>query len=142
MRALEEPLARERSTLLQNTPLAALAALAVVEAVALVALPAPAVRIIGLAVAHGALLGTALAWTAVSVPRDRWAPLEAALVLGAAAGCAGLHPLGPLAYLAVPAGVAWRRRGWLGRHGPSAAPAEPRPSSPRHPRRHREVSQR
>ena len=117
MRALEEPLARERSTLLQNTPLAALAALAVVEAVALVALPAPAVRIIGLAVAHGALLGTALAWTAVSVPRDRWAPLEAALVLGAAAGCAGLHPLGPLAYLAVPAWVAWRRRAWLGGRG-------------------------
>jgi membrane protease YdiL (CAAX protease family) len=117
MRALEEPIARQRTTLLQDTPLAALTALAIVEAVAVVALSEAAARVVGLAVAHGALLGTALAWTAGGARRDRWAPLEAAMVLGLSAGCASLHPAGALAYIAVPTWLAWRRRVWLGARG-------------------------
>jgi membrane protease YdiL (CAAX protease family) len=113
MHALEEPLAREQPGLLHGTPIAGLVGLAVVWAVAMVALPEAAARVVGLAVGHGALLGTAVAWT--SGPRGhRWAPLEAALVLGAAAAGAFLHPLGALAYVAVPAWLAWRRPAWLG----------------------------
>jgi hypothetical protein len=67
----------------------------------------------GLAAAHGALLGTALAWTATRAGRDRWAPLEAALLLGAAAACAFLLPGGALAYAVMPAWLGWRRRAWL-----------------------------
>jgi hypothetical protein len=114
MRALEEPLARTQPGLLHDTPVTALAALAAAWMVAVVALPEAAARVVGLATAHGALLGTALAWTAAGARRDRWAPLEAALVLGAAAACARLHPVGPLAYAAVPAWLAWRRAAWLG----------------------------
>ena len=114
MRALEEPLPREQPGLLHGTPLAALAMLAAALALAATALPAPATRVVGLAVGHGALLGTALAWTAAGGRRDRWSPLEAALVLGTAAGGASLHPLGALAYVTVPTWLVWRSAAWLG----------------------------
>ena len=94
MRALDEPLPRVRPGLLHGTPVAALVGLAAVWAMAIATLPEAAVRVAGLAVAHGALLGTALAWTSTGGRRDRWAPLEAGLVLGGAAGCASLHPWG------------------------------------------------
>jgi membrane protease YdiL (CAAX protease family) len=123
MRALEEPLGRVRPTLVQDTPLAALAALALVGGVALVAMSESVARIVGLAIAHGALLGTALTWTAGSGRRERWAPLEAALVLGAAAGCASLHPVGALGYAVVPVWLAFRRPAWLGARGPRTAMA-------------------
>jgi hypothetical protein len=113
MRALEEPLSREQPSLLQGTPLAALAGLAVAWALAVAALPDPAARVVGLAAAHGALLGTAVAWAGGQPGRDRWAPVEAALVLGAAAACATLHLLGALAYVLVPGWLAWRRAEWL-----------------------------
>jgi hypothetical protein len=124
MRALEEPLARDEPGLLRATPVGALGVLAALCTLAFVALPAPAARVVGLAVAHGALLGTALSWTAASgTRRERWAPLEAAVVLGAAAACARLHPLGALAYVAVPAWLAWRRVPWLGARMWRPAPA-------------------
>jgi hypothetical protein len=78
----------------------------------LAALPPPSARIAGLAAAHGALLGTALAWTATD-QRGRWAPLEAALLLGIATVCARSLPGGAVAYLALPAWVAYRRPAWL-----------------------------
>jgi len=114
MRALQAPVPHERPSLLAGTPAAALALLATAWVAATVVLPEPVARIVGLAVAHGALLGTALAWTSAGSRRDRWAPLEAALVLGAATTCARVHPAGVLAYLAVPAWLAWRRADWLG----------------------------
>jgi len=114
MRALEEPLPRERPGLLAGTPVAALALLASAWVVAYVALAEPVARIVGLAVAHGALLGTALAWTSAGAPRDRWAPLEAAVVLGAAAAGSHVHPVGALAYVAVPVWLTARRSVWLG----------------------------
>src|SRR4029079_17085360 len=136
MRALEEPLGRMRPTLVQDTPLAALAALAIVGGVAFVTMSESVARIVGLAIAHGALLGTALTWTAGSGRRERWAPLEGALVLGAAgarleaarvlgaaAGCASLHPVGALGYAVVPVWLAFRRPAWLGARGPRTAMA-------------------
>jgi hypothetical protein len=123
MRALEEPLPREQPGLLHSTPVAALATLAAAWALAFAALPEPATRVVGLAVAHGALLGTALAWTAAGAGRARWSPLEAALVLGAAAAGAALHPLGALAYAAVPAWLVWRHAAWLGARAWRPVPA-------------------
>ncbi len=123
MRALEEPLAREQPGLFHGTPVPALATLAAAWAVAAAALPETAGRVVGLAAAHGALLGTALAWTAPGVRRDRWAPLEAALVLGAAAACARLHPLGVLAWAVAPAWVVWRRPARLGAQAWQPGPA-------------------
>jgi hypothetical protein len=114
MRALEALLPRERPGLLSGTPVPALTLLALAWLVARVALPEPTARIVGLAVAHGALLGTAVAWTSAGGPRDRWAPLEAALVLGVAAAGSHVHPIGTLAYLAVPAWLTTRRSVWLG----------------------------
>ena len=114
MRALEEPLPREQPGLLHGTPVAALAALAASWALALAVLPEPASRVVGLAVAHGALLGTALAWTAEPAQNGWWWPLEAAAVLGAAATCAAVHPVGALAYVAVPAWLVSRGATHLG----------------------------
>jgi hypothetical protein len=114
MRALEVPLPREPPNLLSGTPLPALALLATIWVAACIALPEPAARVVGLAVAHGALLGTALAWTSAGGTRDRWAPIEAALLLGAAAAGSHLHPVGTLAYLAVPVWLGARRAVWLG----------------------------
>jgi hypothetical protein len=114
MRALEEPLVRERTGLLHGTPGPALAVLAAAWVIATAMLPEAAARVVGLAVAHGALLGTAVAWTVTGARGQRWAPVEAALVLGAAASCARLHPLGVLGWVGVPAWLAWRHRGQLG----------------------------
>src|SRR5439155_1173770 len=75
-------------------------------------LAAAAARGVGLAAAHGALLGAALAWTAPDPRRERWAPLEAALLLGAATLCARLLPGGAVAYLGVPAWLLRRRADW------------------------------
>ena len=113
MLALEAPLPRDRPGFFHHTPLAALAVLAAAWVVAVAALPAAAARVIGLAAAHGALVGTALAWTSVRPRHDRWAPLEAALLLGGAASAALLLPGGALAYTAMPAWLAWRRPTWL-----------------------------
>jgi hypothetical protein len=121
--ALDGPLPRTRPGLLHGTPVAALVGLAALWAMAIATLPEAAVRVTGLAVAHGALLGTALAWTSTGGRRDRWAPLEAGLVLGGAAACARLHPWGSLAYVAVPAWLAWRRTAWLGARAWQSAPA-------------------
>src|SRR5712692_379696 len=104
MRALEQPLVFPRLRLLDDTPVAALLILAAAWLLAVAALPPAAARIAGLAAAHGALLGTALAWTS-NDRRDRWAPLEAALLLAIATLCARSLPVGALAYLAVPAWV-------------------------------------
>ena len=123
MRALEGPLPRARPGLLHGTPVAALVVLAAIWVMAIATLPEAAVRVAGLAVAHGALLGTALAWTSTGGERDSWAPLEAGLVLGGAATCASLHPWGSLAYVAVPAWLAWRRAAWLGARAWQSAPA-------------------
>lgn len=109
MLALDEPAPRAPLGLLHGTPVAALGVLAATWATAVVALAEPATRVVGLATAHGALLGTAVAWTSTGGRRVRWAPVEAALVLAAAAGCARVHPSGALAYVAVPAWLAWRR---------------------------------
>jgi membrane protease YdiL (CAAX protease family) len=114
MRAFEQPLVREQAGLFQGTPVPALAALATAWMIAAASLPESAARVIGIAVAHGALLGTALAWTGTGARGDRWAPLEAGLVVGAAAACARLHVLGLLAWIAVPAWLVWRRPAQLG----------------------------
>ena len=111
MRALEQPYPSPRPGLLDGTPLSALAALAIAWGAATLTLPPPVARGAGLAIAHGALLGTALAWSGAG----RFAPLEAALVLGAATLCARIVPGGVVAYVAVPAWLFWRRDDWRGR---------------------------
>jgi hypothetical protein len=125
MRALDEPLPRERPGLLAGTPVPALVLLASTWLMAYATLSEQIARAVGLAVAHGALLGTALAWTSPGGSRDRWAPIEAAVVLGAAAAGSHVHPLGTLAYLAVPVWLTARRSVWLGaaawRSGPAVA---------------------
>jgi hypothetical protein len=113
MLALDEPAPRPPLGLLHGTPVAALGVLAASAAAAVVVLTEPAARVVGLATAHGALLGTAVAWTSPGAPNGRWAPIEAALVLAGAAGCASLHPWGALAYVAMPAWLAWRRAAGL-----------------------------
>lgn len=113
MHALAQPLPGPPPGLLHGTPLTALALLAALGAAAL-AMPSPAARVIGLAAAHGALLGTALAWTAADDGRiARWAPLHAALLLAGAATAARLHPWGALAYVTIPAWIFVRRPAWL-----------------------------
>jgi hypothetical protein len=107
MRALEQPYAPPDARLLTGTPVPALAILVVAWVAAVVTLPASVARGAGLAVAHGALLGTAVAWT---TSRGRWAPLEAAALLAGAAASATLAPWGALTYLAVPAWLLWRCR--------------------------------
>ena len=115
MRALEQPYTPPGSSLVDGTPLPALLLLAAAWSVAVLTLPAPAARGVGLAVAHGGMLGTALAWTADDGTRGRWAPLEAALVLAAATLCARLLPGGSMGYLGVPAWLLWRQGGCHGR---------------------------
>jgi hypothetical protein len=113
MLSLEQPLPRARpAPLLDGTPWPALLALAGAWVLATLSAPPSGARVVGLATAHGALLGTALAWTAPRGRRERWAPLQAALLLAGAATCARLVPAGALAYLLVPAWVVWRRPAW------------------------------
>jgi hypothetical protein len=123
MHALEERWRPSRGGLVAGTPVIALGVLAVTWIVAVLVLPEAAARAVGLAAAHGALLGTALAWTADRAGRERWAPLQAALLLGAATACARLAPVGVLAYLAVPAWLLHRRGGWRGATGDHARAA-------------------
>jgi hypothetical protein len=123
MRALDQALPRGRPGLLHGTPVPALGALVGGWAVAVSTLPEAAASVAGIAAAHGALIGTALAWTSPKGSRDRWAPLEAALVLGCVAAVARLHPLGALAYLAVPGWLAFRRGAWVDARAWQPAPA-------------------
>jgi hypothetical protein len=115
MHALEHPFTPPRAGLLDSTPLPALATLALAWVVGTLTLPDPIARGVGLAVVHGALLGTALAWTAPDHRREPWAPLEAAVLLGAATLCARLLPWGVVAYLVMPVWLMWRRPDWRGR---------------------------
>lgn len=119
MYALEQPLVRRQTGLLDQTPWGALATLAcgiagvtILSVAGLV--PRAAVGIAGFAGAHGALLGVALAWTSTGERRDRHAPLEAALLLLIVAVTAEALPGGWLAYLVLPAWLACRRPGWVG----------------------------
>jgi hypothetical protein len=112
MLALDEPCPRAQPALLDGTPVAALGVLVAAWAAASVTLTESVARVVGLAAAHGALLGTGVAWTRASERSGRWAPVEAALVLAAAAACAGVHAWGVLAYVAVPAWLLWRRGTW------------------------------
>jgi hypothetical protein len=125
VRALEEPLSLARMPLLAGTPWTPLLMLAGAWLLAAGLLPAPAARLVGLAAAHGALLGTALAWTAVEPAGERWTPVRAGLLLAAAALCARSTPWGAVAYLVVPLWVASRRpaglRGALGAGAAGAA---------------------
>jgi CAAX prenyl protease-like protein len=117
MLALDEPCPRAQRALLDGTPVAALGILVAAWVAAIVTLAEPAARVVGLAAAHGALLGTAVAWTRTAGRSGRWAPVEAALVLAGAAACASLHPWGMLAYVAVPAWFVWRRGAGRRRRG-------------------------
>lgn len=123
MRALEQGTLPPRTGLLEGTPLAALALLALAWALAAVTLPPSIARGIGLAVAHGGLLGTAVAWTAADRTRERWAPFDAALLVGVATLCAHMVPGGGLAYVLVPVWLIRRRPEWRGpgaEHGSAA----------------------
>jgi hypothetical protein len=113
MLALEHPLPRARPSFFARTPGPALGVLAAAWVAALAALPGEWARVAGLAAFQGGLLGTAVAWTSRRGARDGWAPLEAALLLAGAAGCARLLPWGGLAYAALPLWLAWRRPAWL-----------------------------
>src|SRR5262245_40870779 len=101
MLALDEPAPRPPLGLLHGTPVAALGVLAATWTAAVMVLADPAVRVLGLATAHGAMLGTAVAWTSPGAGSARRAPVEAAFLLAVAAGCAHLHPWGALAYVVV-----------------------------------------
>lgn len=112
MRALEQGTTPLRTGLLDGTPLPALAALAAAWALATLVLPASVARGIGLAAAHGGLLGTALAWTAPGRTCERRAPLDAALLLAIATLCTHMVPGGAIAYVLVPAWLLRRRVEW------------------------------
>src|SRR2546427_9360301 len=117
MRSLVRPWRPGTRPLLADTPTRLLVAVACVVVAALVLasrtpLPTGAMRVVGVAAGHGALLATALAW-AGCVPG---AGVVAIVLLAAAAAAATLGPAGALAYLAVPLWVAWlaRRRRLVG----------------------------
>jgi hypothetical protein len=112
MLALDAPCPRAQPGLLDGTPVAALGLLLAAWAAASVILAEPAARVIGLAAAHGGLLGTAVTWSSTGRRSARWAPVEAALILAIAAACARLHPWGALAYVAVPIWLGRRQGGW------------------------------
>jgi hypothetical protein len=91
------------ASILAGTPWALLAGLAavVVSALVLAALaivPRGVVDVVAIAAGHGALLATALGWAGVA-PREALAGIG---LLAMAAVVARAHPLGALAYLAVP----------------------------------------
>jgi hypothetical protein len=112
MRALEQPLIA-RTPLLAGTPWTPVLILAAAWLLALLVLPPPAARLVGLAAAHGALLGTALAWTAAKPGGEAWAPLYAAVLLFGAGLSALAWRWGALVYLLVPLWILIRRRAWL-----------------------------
>lgn len=112
MWALEQASPPPPGRLLADTPARLLAALAVLAAAALAleraGLLAPAaVGVVGVAAGHGALLATAFGWAGCGARPG----LVAVGLLAAAAAAAKLHPLGALAYAAVPAWLAWGARG-------------------------------
>ena len=63
MHAFDALLPRRHSAWLVRTPVVALAVLGAVWLLSWAMLSPSEVRVVGLAVAHGALMGTALAWT-------------------------------------------------------------------------------
>jgi hypothetical protein len=94
--------------LLAGTPwrlLAATATIVLTVAALVVArvVPREALTIATVALGHGALLGTALAWAGAS--RHESAALIALVVIAVA--LARMHPLGALVYVAPPIAVAW-----------------------------------
>src|SRR5690348_1470710 len=99
MHAFDAPPPRRHPGWLARTPLVALAALGILGLLSWATLSPAEMRVVGLAIAHGALLGTAVAWTSSGARRDQWAPLEAAIVLAFSAAAAHWHPAGALAYL-------------------------------------------
>ena len=126
MYALEHPHRAHVASLGEGTPVALLVTLvtAWVAAQALGALgwlPRRAVDIVGLAVAHGALLGIAVAWTARTARVQTWLP-AALLVAAGALGALGLPGL--LGYALLPLWLVWLARdgrvGWL-RPAPAAS---------------------
>src|SRR5207302_1000951 len=100
MWVLDQPYIPRADRLSAGTPLMLLTVLAAGAAAAVVAielgaLPARALRIVGVTAGHGALLASALAWAGVSAPSQA---LTVAL-LGLASTAAGLAPFGAVAYL-------------------------------------------
>ncbi len=103
MWAIEQPRHPPERSLFADTPASLLGALAAAALVTLVlvrvgALPGTALRVVGVAAGHGALLATALGWAGARVT----AALVAILLLALAATAAALHPAGALAYAGVP----------------------------------------
>jgi hypothetical protein len=112
MWALAEPWRPGTRPLLADTPARLLVALAcVVAASVLLASRSPlasdAMRVVGVAAGHGALLATALAWAGCGPGPG----VVAILLLAAAAAAATAGPAGALAYLSVPLWIAWLARG-------------------------------
>jgi len=66
-----------------------------------------ALRVVGVAAGHGALLATALAWAGCGPGSG----VIAIVLLAAAAAAATAGPAGALAYLSVPLWIAWLARG-------------------------------
>jgi Type II CAAX prenyl endopeptidase Rce1-like len=138
--ALEAAYQPGRRSLFEGTPTRLLTVLTLALVVAAFAatvglVPEIMVRVCGVAVGHGALLGVALAWARSHVGAGRGleteealdvppAPSAAALpagVLVVAASTAAFHPLGALVYLLVPV-LVWR----LGRYSlVTLGPGEP-----------------
>jgi hypothetical protein len=115
MWAIEQPCRPAAGSLFAETPARLLAALGAVAVTTLAlarleALPPAAVGVVGIAAGQGALLATALAWAGAGTR----AAVAAIALLAAAAGAAALHPVGALAYAAVPLWLIRRaRRGAL-----------------------------
>jgi len=123
MWALSQPRRPGTRPLLADTPARLLVALACVAAASrLLAgrtpLAAVAMRVVGVAAGHGALLATALAWAGCG----RGSGVVAIVLLAVAAAAATVRPAGALAYLSVPLWIAWlarrRRLAALGLAGP------------------------
>jgi membrane protease YdiL (CAAX protease family) len=103
MWSIEEPRRPPERSLFADTPIGLLSALAAAALTTLVAvrvgaLPEAAMRVVGVATAHGALLATALAWAGAGAR----AGLMAVGLLAVAAAAASLHPAGALVYAGVP----------------------------------------
>ncbi|MGH7352952.1 MAG: CPBP family glutamic-type intramembrane protease [Candidatus Rokuibacteriota bacterium] len=112
MYALERPHPAHGPSLVAGTPASLLVALpaAWLAAQALGALgwlPRRAVDVIGLAAAHGVLLGVAVAWTTRSSRAQAWAPAAPLVVAGA---LAALGPPGLLGHALLPLWLVWLAR--------------------------------
>jgi hypothetical protein len=127
MYALTRPYTRERTALLDGTPLPVLTMLAalVIAAwvLAITGMGSPRIaRAVGAGAAQGALLASAVAWTVVR-PAATADLLPAGIALTVLAGsvAAALTPAGALVYLLAPLWL-WRRRQRLPALGLDAAP--------------------